>query len=364
MPPLTLFRYLSGRTIVAVGALFAALSGLVILVDLIENLRYVDKVKNGGFAAAAQLSLLRAPALSQAMLPFVFLFASIWLFTQLNRRAEIQVMRAAGLSIWRLIGPSAFVAAIAGFAVITALDPLATYMRAQSEKMRDSLRGATSSLVRVFGDGVWLRQRDGGNILLINARGVDASAGKLTDVVMWRLDRQSLFIERIDSEDAVVTGRNIEFRNAHIKGPRDKLDNRSPIYAIQTTLTPADLSERLESPETLSLWRLPRFIMLADAAGVPTIRYTMRFHDLCSTPLKLLAMVLIAALCAIRPFRSGGAYKLFGLAVAAGFSLYILSEIATALGESGAAPVALAAWIPAISVSLVAVAGLLQFEDG
>jgi lipopolysaccharide export system permease protein len=364
MPPLTLFRYLAMRTILATAALTAALTGLVVLVDLVENLRYVDKIKNGDFGAALALSLLRAPALAQAMLPFVFLFAAIWLFTLLNRRAEIQVMRSAGLSIWRLIGPAAFVAALAGFFVITAIDPLATYMRAQSEKMRDSLRGATSSMVRVFGDGVWLRQRDSGNILLINARGVNPEAGKLSKVVMWRLDRDSAFIERIDSEEAVLSGRTIELYNAHIKSPRDRLDHRSPIYAVQTNLTPADLRERLEPPETLSLWRLPRFILLADAAGVPTARYAMRFHDLCSTPLKLLAMVLIAALCAIRPFRSGGAFKLFGLSVGAGFTLYVLSELATALGESGVAPVALAAWTPAVVATLAAITGLLQFEDG
>lgn len=364
MPPLTLFRYLSIRTIVAVAALSAALAGLVVLVDLIENLRYIGKVKNGDFGAALALSLLRAPTLAQAMLPFVFLFGAIWLFTQLNRRAEIQVMRSAGLSIWRLVGPTAFVAAITGFFVITAIDPVATYMRAQGERMKEDLRGARPSMVRVFGDGVWLRQRDAGHILLINARGVDPAQGTLSKVVMWRLDRESAFIERIDSEEAVLSGRTIELRNAHIKSPGDRLDHRSPNYAIQTNLTPADLSERLEPPETLSLWRLPRFILLADAAGMPTARYAMRFHDLCSTPLKLLAMVLIAALCAIRPFRSGAAFKLFGLAVGSGFALYVLSELATALGESGVAPIALAAWTPAVVAALIAVTGLLQFEDG
>lgn len=364
MPPLTLFRYLSMRTIVAVAALSAALTGLVALVDLIENLRYIDKVDNGDFGSALTLSVLRAPALSLAMLPFVFLFGAIWLFTQLNRRAEIQVMRSAGLSIWRLVGPPALVAAMTGFIVITVIDPASTYMRAKSEQLRDSLRGATSSMVRVFGDGVWLRQRDAGHILLINARSVDATQGRLSKVVMWRLDRDSAFIERIDSDDAALSGRTIELRNARIKSPRDRLDYRSPSYAIQTNLTPADLSERLEPPESLSLWRLPRFILLADAAGLPIGRYAMRFHDLCSTPLKLLAMVLIAALCAIRPSRSGGAFKLFGLATGAGFALYVLSELASALGESGVAPISLAAWTPAVVATLIAITGLLQFEDG
>lgn len=364
MPPLTLFRYLIYRTIFAITALAAALTCLIVLVDLIENLRFIDKFKNGAFGEALSLSLLRTPALVLSMLPFVFLFGSIWLFTQLNRRAEVAVMRSAGLSVWRLVGPPALLAALAGFCVVTLLDPVATYFRAESEKMRDGLRGSTSSMMRVFGDGVWLRQRDAGNILLINARSIDAAKGALAGVVMWRLDADAAFLERIDAPEAVLSGRTIELYRARIKEAGERLDHKTPVYTVATTLTPADLSERLQAPETLSLWRLPRFVLLAEAAGVPTTRYNMRFHDLCSTPLKLLAMVLIAAMFSLRPVRSGGGFRLFVFAVASGFILYIVSEVSTALGESGAAPVELAAWTPAIVAFLIAVAGLLQFEDG
>ena len=364
MPPFTLFRYLTQRTIFAIAALVLALSCLVVLVDLIENLRYIDKFKNGGFGTALALAILRTPALVLTMLPFVLLFGSIWLFTQLNRRAEIAVMRSAGLSVWRLVGPPTLLAALLGFLVITVFDPAATRMRAESERMRDDVRGARSSMMRVFGDGVWLRQRDASHILLINARSIDAEKGALSNVVMWRLDNDSAFLERVDAPEAQLSGRTIEFQKARVKEAAERLDHRMPVYSIPTTLQLSDLKERLESPETLSLWRLPKFILLAEAAGVPAAPYNIRFHDLCSTPLKLLAMVLIAALFSLRPVRSGGGLQLFLIAVGAGFALYIVSEMSTALAESGAAPIALAAWTPAIVATLIAVSGLLQFEDG
>ncbi|MEL7240615.1 MAG: LptF/LptG family permease, partial [Planctomycetota bacterium] len=116
-------------------------------------------------------------------------------------------------------------------------------------------------------------------------------------------------------------------------------------------------------PETMSVWQLPRFILLSEAAGLPTIRYHIRFHDLCSTPMKLIAMVLIAAIFSLKPMRSGGALKLLLAAIAVGFLLYVLSEVSTAFGESGIAPVALAAWTPAIVALLVALTSLLKFEE-
>lgn len=364
MPPLTLFRYLILRTLFAVTALALALTCLVALVDLIENLRFIDKFRNGTFGTALVLSMLRTPALVLTMMPFVLLFGAIWLFTQLNRRAEVAVMRSAGLSVWRLIGPPALLAAMIGLLVVTLIDPLATSMRAQSERLRDSVRGSSSSIMRVFGDGIWLRQRDAAHILLINARSIDAEKGMLRDVVLWRNDNESAFLERVDAPEAHLSGRTIELKKARVKEAGERLDHRVPVYAIPTTLQLSDLRERLESPETLSLWRLPKFILLAEAAGVPSTPYNIRFHDLCSTPLKLLAMVLIAALFSLRPVRSGAGFELFLIAVGAGFTLYVISEVSTALAESGTAPIALAAWTPAIVATLIAIAGLLQFEDG
>lgn len=363
MPTGTLFRYIALRTIFAVTALLAALSFLAILVDLIESLRFIDKF-GGDFGTALSITLLRAPSIVQVMLPFVFLFASIWLFSELNRRAEIAVMRSAGLSVWRLLGPAGFVAILAGFLMITVTDPLSTRLLAQSEVVKDNLSGKSSSIVRVFGDGIWLRQRQAGNILIINAHSFDRARSALTRVVVWRLAPDSTFLERIDAPDAVLSGHTIEMRDASVRAAGDDVAKKTPVYAIDTVLTPGDLGERAKSPETLSLWKISHYEALAKAAGLPTIRYAIRFHELCVTPLKLFAMVLIAGLFSLRPIRSGGAFKLFMLAIGAGFFLYVISEVAKTLGESGIAPVALAAWAPSIAVSLAAITGLLHLEEG
>lgn len=173
----------------------------------------------------------------------------------------------------------------------------------------------------------------------------------------------SAFEERIDAPEAVLAGRTIELKDARMKAAGDKFSQRTPLYSVPTKLTLADLRESVPPPESMSIWDLPRFIMLAEAAGLPTIRYDIRFHDLCSTPLKLVAMVLIAAIFSIGPMRSGGAPRLIFAAVGSGFLLYVLSEMSTALGESGVAPAALAAWTPALAAAIVAISTLLRHEE-
>lgn len=364
MPPVTLFRYISLRSLIAFGAIYGVLAGLVFLADLIENMRFAGKVENGNFGFALQLTALRTLGLTQALTPFVFLFGGLWAFNQLNRKSELAVMRSAGLSVWRLIGPPALIAALSGLIIISLIDPMSARMMDLGEKMKNDIRGKTSSLVRVFGDGIWLRQRDVDATLIINAAHFDPAKGALTGVTIWRMGADSSFQERIDAPKAVLAGRTIELHNATMKGPGQQLAQKTPMFAVATNLTLDDLQSSVPLPETMSIWDLPRFILLAEAAGLPTIRYDIRFHDLCSTPLKLVAMVMIAAMFSLRPLRQGGAFGLVVMAVITGFFLYVLAQISTALGESGSVSVALAAWTPAVIAAIVAITRLLQVEDG
>ncbi len=364
MPPLTLFTYIFSRAVVNVAVLYGALAAIVAIVDFIESLRFVGKFESADFGVAVQLTGLRMLGLTQVMTPFVFLFGAIWTFAQLNRRSEISVMRSAGLSIWRLIGPVALFAALIGLLLMSVVDPLASRMTGYAEQVMNSARGQRASLVRVFGDGIWLRQREAGVTLLINAKNIDESGAQLSRVTVWRLGRELNFLERIDAPSAAFAGRRLELMDARMQTPGQKLPRRTPIYTLPANVTIDDFREGAPAPETMSIWRLPNFIVVAETAGLPTVRYSLRFHDLCSTPLKLVAMVLIAAAFSMRPVRAGGAFRLLLAAIAAGFLLYVLTEIAAALGESGAVPPALAAWIPALAATTAAAARLLHLEDG
>lgn len=364
MPPATLFSYISLRMMTAVGGLFAILSGLVLLVDLIENMRFAGKLAEGDFALALSLTVLRVPSLTQALIPFVFLFGSIWTFHELNRRSEISVMRSAGLSVWRLLGPAALIAAMTGLLLITLIDPISAGLRTEAELLKSRTEGGDQNLVRVHGDGIWLRQRSADGQLVINAASYDEVRAALKRVTIWRFDARQAFLERIDADEGFLSGRTLELHKARLRAPDQQTPQFTPVYAVGTTLSESNLRERVTAPETISIWRLPRFILIAEAAGIPTARYNLRFHDLCSTPLKLLAMVLIAAAFSLRPARSGGAFRLFIAAILAGFGLYILSEMSAAMGEAGLVPAAIAAWTPAVIAALAAVTALLHLEEG
>jgi lipopolysaccharide export system permease protein len=88
------------------------------------------------------------------------------------------------------------------------------------------------------------------------------------------------------------------------------------------------------------------------------------WHRLLAIPVVFFAMVLIGAAFSMRHVRFGGlGYMALGC-VLSGFGYFFLSDIAAALGASGAVPVLIAAWAPPLSAVLLALGLLLHLEDG
>ncbi|NHK27416.1 LPS export ABC transporter permease LptG [Parvularcula flava] len=364
MPRFTLYRYLSLRTLTGVLGLLIILASMTILIDMIESLREVERIQNAGIGFAAQLTLLRAPKLVLTTMPFIFLFGSMWAFYQLNKRSEVAVMRSAGLSIWGIILPSAILAIVTGIAVLTFADPAASRMSSQAETIKNEIRGKSANLIRELNGGIWLRQRNDDQTLILHASSYDADNNLLRDVVLWKQTLEGVFLERWDAETAEIQDKRYVLNDARLRTLEGQDRQVRETQIVESQFSIDDLREDIAKPETMSIWALPRFIELARDAGLPTVKYELRYHDLLALPIKLLAMVLIAASFSMKPVRSGGTVRLVLWGIAAGFLLFISAEISNATAEARLVPVVLAAWAPVFIAGLLALTFLFNTEDG
>ena len=358
------FRYLARRTLSGVLGLFLVIAALIVTVDLIEAMREVGKV-GAGFGTALQLTLLRTPQLLLTLSPFVFLFGTLFAYGQMARSSEVAVMRAAGLSVWRLVLPPAALAVTLGLLTVFALDPLAARMESASQTVKNEMRGREGQMLSGLREGLWLRQVEDPVSTIIRADTYDAGTTTLRGVTLWRRTLDGVFLDRIDAASAVVTGDAFV-----LTSPTRSTVNGGTValpasYVLPVAIDLRALSEEQAKPEALSVWQIRDVEKVLGTAGLQTTQYRLRYHDLWSLPLKLAAMVLIACAFALGTGgRGGGTAVLMASGVAAGFALFILSELSAAIAAASIVPVAMAAWAPAILAVLFAIGLLLFREDG
>jgi lipopolysaccharide export system permease protein len=102
-----LFRNLAFAT--AVATLIVSL-----VAWLIESLKFFELAINGGapLGLFLYLVLLAMPPIVAVVLPIIFFFVIVFIYNKLTAESELIVLRALGLSQWRLAKPAMFLGAI------------------------------------------------------------------------------------------------------------------------------------------------------------------------------------------------------------------------------------------------------------
>ncbi|WP_332769331.1 LptF/LptG family permease [Phenylobacterium sp.] len=359
-------RYVMGRTLAGVGAALAVISAVILLVSFVNLSREVAVRADVGVAQLFGLTLLQAPATILLLAPFVFLFGGIAAYVGLNRRSELVAMRAAGISAWRFILPSAGAAFVIGVITVTVFNPLAAAFSARYESDRADLM---ENYLTDAPKEVWLRQGDERTQMVIHAKARDTVEGVV------RLKAVSIFVYQKDKRGVPAFKRRLEAAEARLLPGYWRLTDvreasagensvRSDSLSIRSTLDAESAMERFAAPESVAFWRLPAAIRMTEQAGFSAGGYRLRHQQLLATPVLFAAMSILAAAFSLRLARLGGLAGLAGAGVGLGFVVFFFNEFSGALADADIIPLFAAAWAPPVVALLSGLALLCYTEDG
>jgi lipopolysaccharide export system permease protein len=360
----TLALYFARRFALMVLAIFSFFLLLIGTITYLEFLtRSVNAVQFDPFQVLL-LTIYRVPSICEEVLPFTTLFGSIAAFVIANRRLEVVIARAAGISAWQFLLPACIVGVTIGVVSTVLYNPAATAMRGWADEIQASLLSSGRPVADNESSGpVWLRQAAEGRESIIGALQSFQHGLALAGVMAFIFEEDGRFRERVDAPTAHFADGEWRLEKALITAP-NRIPKQVKIYHLPTELTPGEVRQTFDNLDTISFWELPKLIDASNRARVSATRYELRYQRLLSRPIVLLSMVLIAAIVSLRFSRSRDVGNMILAGVGAGFMLYVVSKIATDLGSGGIVPPTLAAWLPAIVTLLVGSTVLLHLEDG
>jgi lipopolysaccharide export system permease protein len=356
----TLGLYFGTRFLKSVAVVFFTIFGLIYMVDFVEMLRRAGDNPNASAALVALLSLLRAPAVSEQILPFAVLFGAMTAFINLTRKLELVVARAAGVSVWQFLTPPLLAALGVGLFAIAVYNPASALMRQRADAMETDI---FKSRALAGNTSMWIRQKSKDGQSILRAESSSDRGMKLAAVSAYVFDPDGRFLERVDAEQAEMGENEWRLSQAVVSAPG--VDPRwLDLYHLSTNLLPSQVVQSFVAPESVSFWSLPRMADDMEGAGLDAVGYRLRFQSLLALPFLLAAMVLIAAAFSLKLSRMGGVGVLVLGGVGAGFVLYVATKLVSDLGGAGVLSAPVAAWSPAVVANMLGVLTLLNREDG
>ncbi len=358
----TLGRYFALRFFYMTLVVYGVCVMIVFFIDFVEMMREAAKV-DASAADVVLLTLLRLPSFAELILPFAVLIGSISAFLAFSRSSELVIVRAAGVSIWQFLQPALIVALLFGVFATTVYNPLAARAKIAAERIFAETFAAKGNARSSIGNSMWIRQDGADGPSIIYAR-ASADRGKtLAGLTLLQFDPNKKFIERIEADKATLRQGYWLLENANVSSPGG-LPQLYKQYIISTYLDENQVNESVDTAESVSFWELPEFIKFAQRAGFDTTAYDLHYEQLLARPLLMVAMVLLAATCALKPFRFGKIQTMVLMGLGGGFGIFILIELSRKLGMSGYISTGVAAWAPIAIACLLALTVLLHQEDG
>jgi len=322
-----------------------ALVGFVAFVILFDALEKIDTFLDydATVGQIARYYLYSLPYKAILVGPVAPLLATFLCLGAMTRFQEITVLKAAGMSLYRLLLPLyvlGLVISAATFGVGEGIMPETN--RRATEIMEHEIKGRSLQSLGSRNNVTYL----GRNNRLFVIRRYDIPRKAMVDPTIQDFDGDRM-TRRIDARSAF-------WKNGAwvlVDGMERTFDPQGLETAVPFDTLRADFPERPEdfakeetSPDEMSFAQLRRYAQRVRQSGSTVERYETEIQLRFAFPLVSLVVILIGSSLAVQ-IRRGGIALGFGISLGIAFAYWSLIRAGQVLGNNGTLPPLLAAWL-------------------
>lgn len=291
-------RIIIYQTVVVLGVLV----GLFMFITFIDQL---GELGTGSYGAvdAVLFTLLSVPRIVYEVFPMSALLGAILGLSSLAVDSELVVIRAAGVSMLRLIGSVLKVGASLAFIAVLIGELVTPWSETQAQRSRAEAMQQDISQQTDF--GLWMRDR----MTYVNVGEVLPDLS-LLNVRIFEFDEEGRLRSLVYADDGEFQNQRWRLEDIDqtlINEDRSGAESKEVKAAYWTTdVTPEILSVFLIRPDQLSAWQLYRYINHLQENAQDTSSYELSFWHKIMTPIATAVMVILAIPFVFSQVRTGG----------------------------------------------------------
>ncbi|MBE7375480.1 LPS export ABC transporter permease LptG [Pseudomonas lopnurensis] len=313
-------RYIGIHVFLAILSVLGIIVGLALLFAFIDELGDVE----GSYSLfdALQYVLLTSPRRLYEMLPMAALIGCLIGLGTLASSSELTIMRAAGVSLGRIVlavMKPMLVLLVAGILIGEYVAPWSEDI-AQAQRSLAQGAGEAQSSKR----GLWHRQEN--EFVHVNAV---QPGGVLVGVTRYRFDEERRLLSSSFARRASYQGDHWQLQTVsttHFRGDHTEV-LQAPEERWDVQLTPQLLGTVVMEPEALSITGLWRYIHYLGEQGLNNGRYWLAFWTKVLQPAVTVALVLLAISFIFGPLRSVTLGQRIFTGVVVGFVFRIIQDL-------------------------------------
>ncbi len=345
------------RTIVAGATMtLLVLAGLDIFIALLQELEDVGK-GSYSYQNAFSYILLTMPRRVYELFPIAVLVGSLLSLGALAGNSELIAMRAAGVSVGRIV----WSVAQAGFVLMLLLVLLGEFVVPPAERYANNLRAQKlgQPVSQLSENGLWVR--DGR--YFINIKRVFSDL-QLQGILIYEFNEQQQLSNITQAQLAVQEEGHWQLRDiVRTSFKETAIQTEAKAQEHWPTLLDKELFSIIDiEPGTMSAYELNNYIEYLLHNKLEASVYQLAFWLKVTKPLSCVVLLLVVLPFVFGSLRSAGSGQLLTIGILLGVVFMIISQIASQLGQIYAVPPFISAILPVVCFSFMGLYGLRKVQ--
>ena len=225
---------------------------LGIILNLFEEIEFFKKL-NLSLTLPIILSLSYVPTLVLELLPFVIFLSSMFYFLHMRSSKDLLSLKIFGYSNIKIILILSFFAFLLGFLFLLAVNPITSTLVKFYETEKAQYAKDVDHLISINKNGVWLKENGENGYKIISAEKLNK--GYLEKVSIYIFSEEKL-VKRIESESALITGKQWQMKNARIYNVLENGNVFFQNYEFESINTAERINSLLKNLNTISFLNL------------------------------------------------------------------------------------------------------------
>tara|TARA_Y100001958_G_C21220717_1_gene546079 strand:- start:718 stop:1797 length:1080 start_codon:yes stop_codon:yes gene_type:complete len=332
---------------------------LTVILGILEEISFFKNL-NKNILYPYFLTLLNAPITLFEIFPFIFLLTTQFLFYDLFKREELNLLKKNGLDNLKIIKILFLLSLVIGVFNILIYYNFASKLKFHYSNIKNNFSNDNKYLAMVTESGLWIKDEINNKILIVKSNYVKESFLSKTIINEFNSDFELLRTiqsEKVDikKNDWIIYAPEITENNITKKS--------EDLIILSTNFNENIINNLFDNISTLDLAKLFDLKKDYDKLGYSSDEIVIHLLKLFTTPLFYGILTILSAIIMFNFTRDKSLIFHIIIGILMSVLIYYMNFIFNSLGSNGKIPIFLSIFFPLMIVSLISIIGLVNINE-
>jgi len=332
---------------------------LTFILNILEEISFVKNL-DINILYPYFLTLLNLPITIFEIFPFIFLLTTQFLFYELFKKQEIDLLKKNGLSNLKIIKILFLSSIIMGIISVGIYYNLASKLKFHYLNLKNQLSNDNKYLAMVTDSGLWIKDEINQNTLIVKSSLIKGNI--LHKTIINEFNKDFSLVRTIQSEKI-----NIKNKNWEIYNPIVTVDNISKkdltMIILKTNFDEEKINSLFSNISTLNLINLFTLKKEYEAIGYSSDEILLQILKLFTVPLFYGILTILSSIIMFNFSRNSSLLFNIILGVIMSVLIYYMNFIFSSLANNGKLPIIISIFFPLFILSFISIIGLININE-